>query len=286
MRILGGKGVLMLALLLGLATSYVSWRYVQDSAETASPVSLVPVLVAVQPIPQRTIITPQMVQVKQLPADARAPSAYAEASQVVGRVSRTELAPGEHLLPHQFFLQREKSGLAFMIPESRRAIAVAVSELIGSGGMIVPGDRVDVYALFDYKNAQDANASAAGSPASGRPGEGERLPEKNTVIALVLQHVEVLAVAQNVEGEDTRGTSEQLAQRVEGKPSNSVPQAKASVQPQARTVTLAVTPLEAEKLILAEERGKIRLALRPASEQGRIDIPPLELKQVLAAPTE
>lgn len=291
MRLLGGKGVLLLALVLGFATSYLSWRYVQEATVASEPVPLVPVLVATQPVAARTIIAPSMVQVKQVPADARPQGAYAEPTEVVGRVSKTQLAPGEHLLPHQFFLQREKSGLAFLVPDSQRAVSIAVSEVIGTGGMIIPGDKVDVFALFDFKEPPQGSAlpstTSSAEVLSASMGQAQRTPEKNTMIALVLQNVEVLAVAQSLEGDDTRDGTERFTERtVEGKPENAVPQSKARTQPGARTVTVAVTPAEAQKLILAEERGKLRLALRPAAEQGQVDLAPLELRQVLQAPTK
>lgn len=299
MRVLGGKGVLMLALLLGGATSYLSWRYVQEANAAANPPPLVPVVVAARPIPQRTVITAEMVQVKRLPQEARPPGAFSDPSQVIGRVSKTQLATGEHLMPHQVFLQRERSGLAFNIPETHRAVAVAVSEVIGSGGLILPGDRVDVYGLFDLKEPeQPVRVTAAPTPGP-TPGPGAnggqamgaaawpREPTRNTLIALILQDLEVLAVAQNLEGEDNRSTTERLTEQgIGGGSGNGAPTSRARAAPQARTVTLAVTPLEAEKLILAEERGKIRLALRPATEQGSVVVPPLELRAVLQEPTK
>lgn len=41
-------------------------------------------------------------------------------------------------------------------------------------------------------------------------------------------------------------------------------------QVQGSTVTLAVTPKQAEELTLADEKGRLRLVLRPAAETGRI----------------
>ncbi len=68
------------------------------------------------------------------------------------------------------------------------------------------------------------------------------------VSRLVLQNVEVLAVAQDP------------ARRPDG-------ERKARV---SSSVTLAVTPEEAEKLVLATERGKIRLALRSQGETSLV----------------
>ncbi|MCL6520226.1 MAG: Flp pilus assembly protein CpaB [Armatimonadetes bacterium] len=74
-----------------------------------------------------------------------------------------------------------------------------------------------------------------------------------TVTKTVLQDVELLAIgSQVVEGEIDPGT---------GKP------AKPQTQPNA---TLAVTPQDAEKLILAESKGKLRLTLRYYGDQAKV----------------
>ncbi|MDI6829375.1 MAG: Flp pilus assembly protein CpaB [Armatimonadota bacterium] len=74
-----------------------------------------------------------------------------------------------------------------------------------------------------------------------------------TVTKTVLQDVELLAIgSQVVEGEIDPGT---------GKP------AKPQTYPNA---TLAVTPQDAEKLILAESKGKLRLTLRYYGDQAKV----------------
>lgn len=74
-----------------------------------------------------------------------------------------------------------------------------------------------------------------------------------TITKTVLQDVELLAIgSQVVEGEIDPGT---------GKP------AKPQTQPNA---TLAVTPQDAEKLILAESKGKLRLTLRYYGDQAKV----------------
>ncbi len=72
---------------------------------------------------------------------------------------------------------------------------------------------------------------------------------KGTVTKTVLQDVELLATGSQVVEEEIDPST--------GKP------AKPKAQPNA---TLAVTPTEAEKLILAESKGKLRLTLRSAGD--------------------
>jgi pilus assembly protein CpaB len=251
-----GRKPLLLALTLGLLAAYLSWNYVQDARQNAKQAALVPVVVAAADIPVRTLVTPQMLQIKQLPADARHPKALTAPEQVNGKVTNLPIAAGEQVLSTKFFARKEDSGLAFRVPPGRRAVSVNVSEVVTSGGLIVPGDFVDVISIFppgsqDEKGAQD-------------------------MAGLVLQNIEVLAIAQSLQGvSEVSGPAAALntARNVD-------PKQDAVARPNARTATLAVTPEEAQKLILAEERGKIRLALRAVDDHDTVAVGPTQLRDI------
>ena len=67
-----------------------------------------------------------------------------------------------------------------------------------------------------------------------------------TQTSLILQNIEVLAMARNMNSDETQG--------------------------EVNTVTLAVSPLEARKLIQASERGSIRLLLRSPIDEDSVSI--------------
>lgn len=108
-------------------------------------------------------------------------------------------------------------GLSYNIPEDKRAVTVAVNEVIGVAGFIKPGDKVDVIATFAFD------------------------PPQSTTI---LQNVTVLAIAQEMQSD-----AEQKAKL-------------------STSVTFALSPSQAERLVLAESLGEIRLALRPPQAVG------------------
>lgn len=83
--------------------------------------------------------------------------------------------------------------------------------------------------------------------------------DKHVLAALPVQDAMVLAVDRQVE--ET------------GKEAAGAPQ----------TVTLQVTPAGAQALALAVEKGKIRLALRPADERGKVPLPRLEIPGLVEA---
>lgn len=245
-----GRYALLLAIGLGLATSFLVWRYVQDTAtRAAGPVPMASVVVATRDLPARTFLTTEMLKVMQVPVAAKHPSAITSMDSAVGKVTKVPLTAGEQVLSTKFALEREDSGLSFVVPPSKRAVAISVSEVIGAGGLVLPGDYVDVIAVFEAKTMGKDMAT------------------------IILQNIEVLAVAQQIQGEVTQPSAPDLS------PLNGTNQAKQTAKaqpkavPTARSVTLAVTPEEAQRLVLAEERGKLRLALRPQQEKTTVNIP-------------
>ena len=263
----GGRKALIGATVLGLLAAMLSWSFIQRAGQGARQTGLVPVVVAAQDIPVRTLVTPQMLAIKELPADARHAKAFTGVEQINGKVSNLPIAAGEQVLSTKFFARKEDSGLAFRIPPGRRAISVTVNELISSGGLINPGDFVDVITVF--------SGTEGGNQAS------QAIPANQDSAAMVLQNIEVLAVAQSLQGPTAEPTG---ANAVAGQVTGNRPDSRqeAIARPNARTATLAVTPEEAQKLILAEEKGKIRLALRGVDDHEPVAVGATRLSQVKA----
>jgi len=253
----GSRRILLLALVLGAIAAVLSWRMVQQQAQ--APVPMARVVVAAQDIPVRTKITGSMIKEEEIPVSAKHPEALSAIRQAEGQVSRLPITRGEQVLVTKFTAAREESGLSFIIPPSKRAVAVTTSEVIGAGGMLLPGDRVDVIAVFDAKTMGKDMA------------------------AIILQDTEVLAVAQSLEGDlPDKGITEKAGQALNGKQQAEPVAAKTNPKPQpaAKSVTMAVTPEEAQRLFLAESYGKIRLALRPSQERARVDLQEATLASV------
>ena len=132
--------------------------------------------------------------------------------------------------------------LSYRVPEGMRAVTVAIDPIVGVAGFPQPGDRVDVIATFNL--------------------------EKLDVTRTVLQNVQLLAVGQvtvtEVEKEQARDEEGEI------KP-----------EPERTTATLAVTPEQAQILVLSDERGQLRLALRPRRDEHYIAIAPTDSSAVI-----
>lgn len=209
---------LMVASALGLATSGALFYYVNGTAKQADAgVPTGTVLVAVAPIPANSKVTPEQVKVETRPATYIPQGAALTPEEIVGRVSKAELFPGEAVLDAKFYPPGQEASMVLPVPPGKRAVTVAVDEVVGVAGFVQPGSLVDVVGTLDIDN---------------RP-----------VSKVLLQKIQVLAIAQDYEKKE-----EQEAKVVS-------------------SATLAVTPQESEVLILAADRGKIRLAMRSAIEE-------------------
>jgi pilus assembly protein CpaB len=268
------------AIVLGLVAALLVWNYThqlqaqvqkdQAAATAKAAAAVTNVLVAAHDIPARTDLGAADVKVIQIPVEAKLPDALTSPDDAIGKTVAYPLASGEQILPMKFAAPRTDTGFADTIPPGKIAMAVTVDEVTNAGGLVTPGDRVDVLASFTKEQMGKDMAT------------------------IVLQNVEVLAVAQAYAGEiDNAPSPSNLTSKVAGAVPNAaatpdaklgpLPTATPAVplhNPKAQTVTLAVTPEESERLLLAEADGKLRLALRSPSDSSVVTIPEATLSNI------
>jgi len=162
--------------------------------------------------------------------------------------------------------KREESGLAFIIPLGMRAVSVSVSELMASGGMIVPGDHVDVYAICRASLEGGTELSPDGLPVTF--GEISKA-------TIALQNVEVLAIGQELRGEE-EVTMPAVVSAVTGQ-EQETEETQPQASPNARTATFALTAEQVQRLLLFSDLCELRLVLRPAEDETEVAVPPLQL---------
>jgi pilus assembly protein CpaB len=220
------------------------------------------VVVAKTDIPARTVVTQSMVEVKLVSSEDAAPLAFTSLDQVVGQATRFPVTVGEQVLSSKVVTLSGNSAavsrsLSFVIPEGKRAFAINTSPVQTAGGLLLPGDYVDVVVIYDveFRNL-----------------EGDKETVENYVVHHLLQNVEVLAVQQTivdvVETPATEGTGSSNGASDQQRVRNS----EARPEPEAVTVTLAVTPEDLQRLYLAEGNGKIRLSVRPYGDNETLPV--------------
>jgi pilus assembly protein CpaB len=124
-----------------------------------------------------------------------------------------------------------KNDLVYNVPEGKRAVSMNVNEQIEVSNLLRPGDYVDIIASFEKEEVEDA-ANKIVYPRMSK---------------IVLQNILVLALGQD----------------------QTIPENKTPEIP--RTVTLAVTPEEAEKLVYITEYATVRMALRPVGDSDNVN---------------
>ena len=262
----GNRRFIILAIVLGMMGAglvYVATSRTSDSGGGGGSAADTAVVVAKADIPARTVVTQSMVEVKLVPAENAAPLAFSTLDQVVGQATRFPVTIGEQVLSSKVVALSGNSAavsrsLSFVIPEGRRAFSISASEVMDAGGLVLPGDYVDIVVLYDVQF---------------RGSDGVETVE-SYVVQHLLQNIEVLAVAQAiVDVVETSGAGSSGSNNSAGaSDTQRVRNSEAKPNHEAITVTLALTPEEAQRLYLAEANGKIRLAVRPYGDNETLPV--------------
>ena len=249
---LSSKGLVGIALGLSLVTSALVYNYLRESSKQPVPSDLATVITARKDIPPKTRITAEMVQEAQLPSEYIQGGAVREMSKVVGVVTREAIIAGEQVLERRLLTAGKQAGFTGVIPAGKRALTVAVSDVTGVAGLLKAGDFVDAIVTFDQQVVGD------------------------NVSQILLQNVLVLAVNRDIEAPQERDGKKDAA--------------KDTAVVKLATVTLAVSPSEATRVTLAEEKGKLRFSLRPFLPETEIvvqrPVTPTDLVGVQKSPLQ
>jgi pilus assembly protein CpaB len=253
---------LILAMVFGALSALLVLTYLQSAKkdDAGSAAATVPVVFATRDIPERTQIKEGMLEVREIPVDARHQLALDSKDLAVGKLTRVPVSAGEQLLSGKLAGDVKDVGFSGTIPEGKRAVAIAVTEVVASGGHIKPGDYVDVIGVFEVGGSPKQDSQGffgdGGGGGSGLPGQSN---VKVYASITVLQHVQVLAVA------------EQANQNIPASGNGADREKKYD----DKSATLAVNPEDAEKLFLAEEIGTLRLSLRPFGDDDQRKVQPV-----------
>lgn len=145
----------------------------------------------------------------------------AERAGLIGAMVRRPVLTGQPILPADVMRPGDHGFLAAVLAPGMRAVTVGVDAISGSAGLIWPGDRVDLVLTQEIAD--------------------KTLPlGKRLAAETVLSDVRVIAIDQHlVQGVDPNGVGHHLAQ----------------------TVTLEVSPHEAEDVAVATHLGRLSLVV-------------------------
>jgi pilus assembly protein CpaB len=179
----------------------------------------VEIVVAANVIPLGSKLEPDSVKLVRWSRDSVPQGGFTDPQAVADSFAKTEFEANEPIVASKLFMGQKTSGvMPLLIPAGMRAMSVPVDEVSDIAGFVAPHTRVDILVAVA--------GTGPGEPSFSR---------------IVLQNIEVLAVAQEIE--------------------------HVKDQPEVvKVVTLLVTPTDAEKLTLASREGLLRLAMRNYSD--------------------
>jgi pilus assembly protein CpaB len=228
--------VLLAGLAAMLASVMVYSALKRREAEVQNAMSHnVQVVVAAMDLPLGTKIEQGELKTTRWSADSIPEGAYTDPGQILGSFVKNSLVANEPIVRSKLFTGDKTAGvMPLLIPFGMRAVSVPVDEVSDVAGFVLPHTRVDVLV---------ATEGATGGGALSK---------------IILQNVEVLAVAQEVEQKKD--------------------------EPQiVKVVTLLVTPQEAERLALATHSGTLRLAMRNYNDNKVVLTSGSDVAQMLRA---
>lgn len=222
--------VLMALALIGFGTvAYLSTGPGPQKVVIGPP--QVMILSTTRPIRAGSLLQPTDIGARLMPANhlpkLAAHDTPANRAMLVGAMVRRSLPVGAPLLPSAVIRPGDRGFLAAVLGPGMRAVSVGVDAVSGTAGLIWPGDRIDLILTQTIAG----NAQPIGH---------------RVVAGIVLSNVRVIAIDQKL---------------VEG----AVPGNKNGAL--ARTVTLEVTPREAEQVAVATRLGQLSLVVH-SSQHG------------------
>jgi len=126
----------------------------------------------------------------------------------------------------------QRASFSLRTPPGKRALTMNISSLAAVGGLVNPGDFVDIIARLNIPE---------------ETGEGSK-KDKVTVITVLFQNIQVLAVGTNYD------------------PLGAIPPYEMQQRSGSLNITFAVNPEEAGLLTFAQANGDLQLALRSPNE--------------------
>lgn len=230
-----GTPAIILSVLFGILAWIFVWLYLSTrERELLQIADLQTVVVAAADILPGTAIEENMIAETEVPQKFMQPSTFTSSRDVVGQIPAVPIQEGSQVLGTS--MTGVGRSLATKIPRGRRAVSIAVSDVTGVAGLVRPNNYVDVFAIMKLGSSPGAS-------------------DQRTFVTTLFQNVLVLAV-----GTDTGDFP------MAGQDSDGGPLAGARRQQGFSNVTLALTPEQAQDLVLVQDIGDLSLALRSFRE--------------------
>ncbi len=181
--------ILFIALVIAGGCTWLVYRMFNVRMAASRPVQTTKVVAAAKDIPLGAVVTAADLTTMNV-VGAAPKGAIAKPEDAVGRGVMTQIYQGEPILENHLASAGSGGGLAPTIPAGMRACAVKVDEVVGVGGFVTPGMRVDVLV-------------------SGNPPSAAGQPDQGAVTQTLLQNIQVLSAGTDIK-RDNEGKPQQV----------------------------------------------------------------------------
>lgn len=213
-------GMLVVSVLLGLAVVIMTASRAEQQG-----IAVTRVVVAAADLETGSKLDPEKLSVIDWPRASAPGGSFADIKDLRDRVLKSSVQRDEAILNSKLAPLGSAGGLSAVIADGKRAMTVRVNDVVGVAGFALPGNYVDIL----VNTRQDA-------------GKGN---EARLITRTVLEHVLVLAVAQQAGRDDTKPKL-------------------------VNAVTLELSPADAEKIDLARNVGNLSLLLRNQIDKASV----------------
>lgn len=238
---------LLIAGLFGFLSLFLAWGYLKiRELRFHSLEEPVEVLVAARDILEGVLLNETFFEKAKIPRRFLQPQVLPDIETVLNKITVVPILKGEQVTATKLISLGIKSGLGPRIPSGFRALSIEVDEVSGVAGLIHPNNFVDLLATFEGTTATLA------------------------------QRVLVLAVDQNFTLQLPAKSSKQETRKDIFSSEGGEPW----MRQRKKTVTLALTPPQAQQIELAKAHGRLALILRPQQEEDVRDLSPVTIEEI------
>lgn len=236
--------ILVAALMLGGIAAVLAANYLSSArSDIVTSNEPIKVLVAQEDIPRgmtaEDLLSQELIALEDVPRRFVAAGAISSDKGLEGKVLVAPMTTGEQVTDSRFEVP-STAGLAYSIPKEYVALSIPVDEVRGISGLVKPGNHVALFATM--------------------PTDGETEGEYTRML---LADVKILAVGGAMNVEQTTAASGEQQQGVLGTSRSD----EGGQSLNTRTLTLSVTPVDAERVVLAASAGTLWVALLPAAAE-------------------
>ncbi len=206
------------------------------------------IVVASKPILEMSTINDTMIEYMEVPVNFVQPGAMTNPEEVISMIAGAPIQEGEQILSTKLLTPGPITGLSNQIAPEKRAITIPIDDVRGVAKLLRPGDRVDILAAIERN--------------------------RRTEVKTILQDIVVLATGLNITNNiprtlelDSLGNA-QAFRNLNGDTSFS-------------TVTVEVTPKQAQDIILLQIHSGVFLALRNRADRSKRVTSPSTVDSIL-----